>query len=147
MKKRLHTIADYSNPKIIAELSARLQERGLSAIEITTQDGQLKIETSTIETSPRAQNSSPVQSVSFAQTHDVLAQAPIAGIFLNTHPMREDKMIEKGQSVAKGDMLAFIRVGPVLVPVVAEKAGTLNAFAAEAGSLVGYGSALLKAKG
>nr|WP_236772225.1 biotin/lipoyl-containing protein [Agrobacterium tumefaciens] len=75
---------------------------------------------------------------------DILARAPIAGIFTLAHPQRPDRSVRAGQSVAKGEIVAFVAAGPVLVPVIAEKAGTVSEIVTETSALVGYGSTLLK---
>nr|WP_236778012.1 biotin/lipoyl-containing protein [Agrobacterium tumefaciens] len=68
----------------------------------------------------------------------------MAGIFTPTHPQRPNRAAQTGQSVAKGEIVAFIAAGRVLVPVIAEKAGTVSEIVTETGVLVGYGSTLLK---
>nr|WP_246670555.1 biotin/lipoyl-containing protein [Agrobacterium sp. ICMP 6402] len=68
----------------------------------------------------------------------------MAGIFTPAHPQRPDRAVQLGQSVAKGEIVAFVTTGLLIVPVIAEKAGTVSEIVAEAGALVGYGSTLLK---
>ncbi len=139
MKKRSQSISNFSEPQVIAALAAQLERQGLSAIEITTEDGHLEITSSTLAQSPTAK--SPTTA-----SDDALARAPITGLFLTAHPMRRDKAIEKGQKIGKGDIVAFIGIGPLLVPVTAQKAGIFNGFAASAETLVGYGDVLLKGR-
>lgn len=140
MKKRSQSISNFSEPQVIAALAAQLERQGLSAIEITTEDGHLEITSSTIAQSPAA------KSPTISTPDEPLARAPIAGLFLTAHPMRRDKAIEKGQKIGKGDIVAFIGIGPLLVPVTAQKAGIFNGFAASAETLVGYGDVLLKGR-
>ena len=70
---------------------------------------------------------------------DCVHVGPVGG-----EDQRPDRAVRTGQSVAKGEIVAFIAAGLVLVPVIAEKAGTVSEIVAEAGTLVGYGSTLLK---
>nr|WP_246746667.1 biotin/lipoyl-containing protein [Agrobacterium burrii] len=68
----------------------------------------------------------------------------MAGIFTPNHPQRPDRAVQAGRSVTKGEIVAFVAAGLLIVPVIAEKAGTVSEIVAEAGALVGYGSAVLK---
>ncbi|MCZ7480897.1 MULTISPECIES: biotin/lipoyl-containing protein [Rhizobium/Agrobacterium group] len=143
MKRQPVSISRYSKPGTIADLAAHLERNNVSAIEIETPDGSLKIVGMAGDQTPAAlrpieTNKAPVK------TGDILARAPMAGIFTPAHPQRPDRVVQAGQSVVKGEIVAFVTAGLVLVPVIAEKAGTVSEIVAETGTLVGYGSTLLK---
>lgn len=143
MKRQPVSISRYSEPGTIAELAAHLERNNVSAIEIETPDGSLKIVAMAGGQAPAARRPSeaakaPVKPVG------ILARAPMAGIFTPAHPQRPDRVVQAGQSVTKGEIVAFVAAGLLIVPVIAEKAGTVSEIVAEAGALVGYGSALLK---
>ncbi|MFJ1310111.1 biotin/lipoyl-containing protein [Rhizobium sp. AU243] len=143
MKRQPVSISRYSEPGTIADLAAHLERNNVSAIEIETPDGSLKIVAMAVGQAPAAlrpieTNKAPVKA------GDILARAPMAGIFTAAHPQRPNRAVRAGQSVAKGEIVAFVAAGPVLVPVIAEKAGTVSETVTETGALVGYGSTLLK---
>ncbi|PYG58666.1 biotin/lipoyl-containing protein [Rhizobium sp. UGM030330-04] len=143
MKRQPVSISRYSEPGTIADLATHLERNNVSAIEIKTPDGSLKIVAMAGGQAPAGErpietNKAPVKA------GDILARAPMAGIFTAAHPQRPDRAVQAGQSVVKSEIVAFIAVGPVLVPVIAEKAGTVSEIVTEAGALVGYGSPLLK---
>ncbi|AQS64383.1 hypothetical protein AGRHK599_LOCUS3827 [Rhizobium rhizogenes] len=143
MKRQPVSISRYTEPGTIADLAAHLESNNVSAIEIETPDGSLKIVAMAGGQAPAGErpietNKAPVKA------GDILARAPMAGIFTAAHPQRPDRAVQAGQSVVKSEIVAFIAVGPVLVPVIAEKAGTVSEIVTEAGALVGYGSPLLK---
>ncbi|MGV2018935.1 acetyl-CoA carboxylase biotin carboxyl carrier protein [Agrobacterium sp. 22-223-1] len=143
MKRQPVSISRYSEPGTIADLAAHLERNNISAIEIETPDGSLKIVAMAGGQAPVAQR--PIEAAKApVKAGDILARAPMAGIFTPAHPQRPDRAVRAGQSVAKGEIIAFIAAGPVLVPVIAEKAGTVGEIVTEAGALVGYGSTLLK---
>lgn len=143
MKRQSVSISRYSEPDIIADLAAHLERNNVSAIEIETPDGSLKIVGMAGGQAPTAPQ--PVETTKApAKTGDPLARAPIAGIFAPIHPQRPDRPVQTGKSVAKGEIVAFVIVGPVIVPVVADKDGIVTDVVAQAGALVGYGSPLLK---
>ncbi|MQB09922.1 MULTISPECIES: biotin/lipoyl-containing protein [Agrobacterium] len=143
MKRQPVSISRYSEPGTIAELAAHLERNNVSAIEIETSDGSLKIVAmaggqASAEQRPIGATKAPIK------TGNILARAPMAGIFTPAHPQRPDRAVQLGQSVAKGEIVAFVTTGLLIVPVIAEKAGTVSEIVAEAGALVGYGSTLLK---
>ena len=143
MKRQPVSIFRYSEPGTIADLAAHLERNNVSAIEIETPDGSLKIVAMAGGQAPAAQRPSEAVKAP-VKARDILARAPMAGIFTPAHPQRPDRAVQAGQSVAKGEIVAFIAAGPVLVPVIAEKAGTVSEIVTEAGALVGYGSTILK---
>ncbi len=142
MKRQPVSVSRYSEPGTIADLAAHLERNNVSAIEIETPDGSLKIVAMAGGQAPAAQR--PIEAAKAPVKADILARAPMAGIFTPAHPQRPDRAVRAGQSVAKGEIVAFIAAGPVLVPVIAEKGGTVSEIVTEAGTLVGYGSTLLK---
>ena len=143
MKRQPVSISRYSEPGTIAELAAHLERNNVSAIEIETPDGSLKIVATAGGQDPVAQWLSEAAKAP-VKTVGILARAPMAGIFTPAHPQRPDRAVQLGQSVAKGEIVAFVTAGPVIVPVIAEKAGAVSEIVAEASALVGYGSTLLK---
>lgn len=144
MKKRPPSISRFSDPDILAEIAAHLDRNNVSTIEIETFDGELKIMSpvrsgQSIVPQPVVPQAAPVRE------EPTLARAPIAGIFLPAHPLRPEHTIQPGRSITEGEIVAFMKAGPVLTPVTAEKGGVVAAVTAEPGTLVGYGYALLKA--
>ncbi len=139
------SISSFSNPAVIAELAAHLHRNNVASIHIEAADGELKLVApvgASLQTTHRA---TPVL-ISASQPGSLLAKAPTAGIFAAAHPLRPEREISTGSAVAKGDIVAFVKVGPVLVPVIAEKAGKVVSVTSETGTLVGYGTSLFTAK-
>ncbi|MFK3780244.1 acetyl-CoA carboxylase biotin carboxyl carrier protein [Agrobacterium sp. NPDC089420] len=143
MKRQPVSISRYSEPGTIADLAAHLARNNVSAIEIETPDGSLKIVAMAGGQAAAARR--PIETAKVpVKAGDILARAPMAGIFIPAHPQHPDRAVQTGQSVTKGEVVAFVAAGLVIVPVIAEKAGTVGEIVAEAGALVGYGSTLLK---
>lgn len=143
MKRQPVSISRYSEPGTIADLAAHLERNNVSAIEIETPDGSLKIVAMAGGQAPAAQR--PIEAAKApVKAGDILARAPMAGIFTPAHPQRPDRVVQAGQSVVKGEIVAFIAARNVLVPVIAEKAGTVSEIVTETGVLVSYDSTLLK---
>lgn len=68
--------------------------------------------------------------------------APLAGVFLATHPLHDAPLVEPGGRVAAGQTIGLIRIGALLAPVLAPADAVLVDRLAETGALVGYGEPL-----
>lgn len=73
-----------------------------------------------------------------------LVRAGSVGTVLHTHPLREDPLLQAGQSVCAGQTVALLKIGTVLLPVPSPHDGTVLRILAEHGSIVGYGDGLVE---
>ena len=119
-----------SDPAIIAAISEALSQAGVDGIEIERGQEKLRI---VVEHNGAA--SVIVDAAKTAQTNT--AKAPLAGMF-------QPASGASPREVAAGEILGFIRVGPVLLPVKAPQAGVLTRALAEKDVLVGYGDPLFE---
>lgn len=129
---------DFTDPAIMQQIAAWLENSGASAIEIETEDGRHVRIVMDGEVTLRADNG-PRDVVSMVPVSITAAKAPFAGHFLDAHPARGTPAAAEDTAVAAGDIVGFVKVGPLLLPVRAPDAGTLNACSVKAGDLVGYG--------
>jgi acetyl-CoA carboxylase biotin carboxyl carrier protein len=74
----------------------------------------------------------------------VAMPSPGFGIFLHAHPLHDTPLVRVGDSVAVGQLLAFLKIGPLLVPVPAQHEGVITAIVAQHGALVGFGDPLFR---
>jgi acetyl-CoA carboxylase biotin carboxyl carrier protein len=79
-----------------------------------------------------------------AEDETVAMPSPGFGIFLHAHPLHETPLVRAGDSVAAGQLLGFLKVGPLLVPVPAQHEGVITAIVAQDGALVGFGDPLFR---
>lgn len=90
----------------------------------------------------RSASASPVADEQPTQAHqsgyDVI-RAKAAGVLRFGHPCAASVERTAGETVAQGDMVAFLQVGEVLSAVTAQRAGTLGHRFLPDGALVGYG--------
>lgn len=70
--------------------------------------------------------------------------SPGVGVFLHAHPLRDDPLVRPGDRVAAGQALGLLRIGCLLVPVVAPRSGIVQAVPAADGALVGFGDPLVE---
>ncbi|MBS0455025.1 MAG: acetyl-CoA carboxylase biotin carboxyl carrier protein subunit [Proteobacteria bacterium] len=73
-----------------------------------------------------------------------LVRAGSVGIVLHSHPLRTEPLVQPGQQVAAGQALALLRIGPVLLPVAAPRAGVVSRIFSSHESAVGFGAPLVE---
>ncbi|WP_105439957.1 acetyl-CoA carboxylase [Neorhizobium sp. T25_13] len=124
---------DFSDPATIAFLTEALTAAGVSGLEISWPSGRLRIVIATgneagIDVSVTSRPAPTAQP-------PVVVKAPMAGHFYPGSPSR---------SVSATDILGFLRVGPVLLPLCAGRTGILTKQLAEPDALVGFGDPLFE---
>ncbi|MBX4936107.1 acetyl-CoA carboxylase [Rhizobium binae] len=132
---------DFSDPATIAFLTDALTAAGVKGLEISRPDGQIRIDVSgeggacisTQLAPPRPSGSAPV-----------VVKAPLAGHFCAEHPAAAVTPQTLPRSVSAVDLLGFIRVGHVLLPLRARHSGVLTRLLAEPDALVGFGDPLFE---
>jgi acetyl-CoA carboxylase biotin carboxyl carrier protein len=77
-----------------------------------------------------------------APTIAVRASSP--GVFLDRHPLHERAIVSIGNEVRAGELIGFLQVGPLLMPVLAPQAGTMTEVFVERAKIVGYGEPLFE---
>ncbi|WP_047459283.1 hypothetical protein [Rhizobium rhizogenes] len=129
---------DFTDPAIMQQIAAWLENAGASAIEIETEDGRHIRIVMDDEVSHHIDDG--LRDVAPTMpAHVAAAKAPFAGHFLDAHPARGMPAAAEDTAITAGDILGFVKVGPLLLPVRAPEAGTLNECPVKAGDLVGYG--------
>jgi len=133
---------DFGDPAVIASLAAALETAGVDGMEIA-QDARtvrIVIERGGLGAVVQVDALRP----SPAATPAISVAAPLAGLFCGAHPASFAPPLELPREVVTGDMLGFIRIGPILLPIKASGTGTLMRSLAGDGSLVGYGDPLFE---
>ncbi|MBP1860348.1 acetyl-CoA carboxylase [Rhizobium herbae] len=133
---------NFGDPAVIASLAAALEAAGVDGIEIEQDARKVRIviERGILGAVPQVDASQH----SSAATHAISVAAPTAGLFCSAHPASVAPPLELPREVVPGEMLGFIRVGPILLPVKASGTGILMRSLAGDGSLVGYGEPLFE---
>jgi acetyl-CoA carboxylase biotin carboxyl carrier protein len=72
----------------------------------------------------------------------LVVRAPGPGIFLDRHPLREGATAPVGAEIVAEAPLAFLQVGPLLMPVPAPLTATVTDVLVRPGTVVGYGTPL-----
>ncbi|ARO32986.1 hypothetical protein NXC14_PB00162 (plasmid) [Rhizobium sp. NXC14] len=132
---------DFGDPATIALLTQALTDAGVDGLEISRPGAQLRIvilgegeaRISPTEAAQRAPGS--VQTV---------VKAPMAGRFCVEHPAASAALQNLPRSLSDTDILGFIGVGDVLLPLRAGRPGVMTRQLAAPGALVGYGDPLFE---
>jgi acetyl-CoA carboxylase biotin carboxyl carrier protein len=70
--------------------------------------------------------------------------ASTAGLFLHRHPLHETALAPEGIPVRAGQALGLLRIGPLLVPVIAPRDGIVGAMLVTHETVVGFGTGLVE---
>jgi acetyl-CoA carboxylase biotin carboxyl carrier protein len=70
--------------------------------------------------------------------------ASTVGIFLHRHPLHEAALAPEGTPVRAGQALGLLRIGPLLVPVIAPRDGIVGATLVAHETAVGFGTGLVE---
>ncbi|HXV30888.1 MAG TPA: hypothetical protein VD840_11200 [Sinorhizobium sp.] len=127
------------NPASLEKIALWLENAGVGSIEIETEDGRLVRIVAGEDATSRDAGHDPAASAATEPPRVRPAAAPIAGHVLPVHPARDAAEATIGASVVPEQIIGFVRVGPLIMPIRAETAGTLDACLVEPGDLVGYG--------
>ncbi|MBY3170561.1 acetyl-CoA carboxylase biotin carboxyl carrier protein [Rhizobium laguerreae] len=133
---------DFSDPATIALLSEALTAAGVDGLEISRPGGQLRIIVAgergaginSTEATPPVPGLAPGSA-------SAVVKAPMAGRFCLKHSASATPQ-NLPRSVSDADIVGFVGVGHILLPLRAGRSGVLTRLLAEPGALVGFGDPL-----
>ncbi len=137
----------------LKELSIALmdavKQRGVSILDVKTEDFQLHIELPTVDVSVPAPviSTAPVAGAQAMPQECVFSgtpvEAPLVGVFYSAPAPEEPPFIEVGQQVKKGDTLFIIEAMKTMNEIVAPCDGTVSRVLAQNGDMVEYKQVLV----
>jgi acetyl-CoA carboxylase biotin carboxyl carrier protein len=119
-----------------------MQEADIDSLALATPTQVLRL-TRGDEGYDLAQSSPAAPAEPARQPTVVPALAPCAGVFLDQHPDGPEFFARPGQPVVAGEIMALLKIGLLLVPVVAPADGIRGQALQAAGAVVGYGTPLM----
>ncbi|MBY5556232.1 acetyl-CoA carboxylase [Rhizobium leguminosarum] len=136
---------DFSDQATIAFLTEALTAAGVNGLEISQPDGQLRIvvaekggaQISSTEATPPAPGFAPGSA-------STVVKAPMAGRFCVEHPAASAVPQNLPRSVSDADIVGFVGVGHILLPLRPGRSVILTRLLAEPGALVGFGDPLFE---
>ncbi len=126
---------DFSDLETIAFLTDALTAAGVDGLEISGASGQLRIVISA---------KSEVRTAGMPPAQAFVVKATMAGIFCLQRPGSAGTSADLPRSVTASEVLGFLRIGPILLPISAGRAGLLTRRVAQPDTLVGFGDALFE---
>ncbi|MBB5575558.1 acetyl-CoA carboxylase [Rhizobium paranaense] len=133
---------DFSDPLTIAALADALTAAGVDGLEISRPGGNLRIVVSK-EAGAQISLTGKAQP-GLAAISAAPVKAPMAGHFYPLHPRDTNGAERLPRTVASEDVIGFIRIGSVLLPVPAGRSGLLAKQLMEPDALVGFGDPLFE---
>ncbi|NEJ30670.1 acetyl-CoA carboxylase [Rhizobium leguminosarum] len=132
---------DFSDPATIAFLTEALTAAGVNGLEISRPGGQLRI----IVAGERGTRISSTEATPPAPGFtSAVVKASMAGRFCVEHPASHAVPQKLPRSVSDADIVGFVGVGHILLPLRAGRSGVLTRLLAEPGALVGFGDPLFE---
>ena len=119
-------------PDDMAALAAAFAESGLAELHLTAPGTDIRLRRAGSEPAPAATPTPRAGAIT----------APGVGIFLPRHPLRTQALTSSGSRVRAGQVVALLRIGPLLRPVVAPAEGIIGTALVAEGAMVGYATAL-----
>lgn len=133
---------DFSDPAIIAFLEEALTAAGVDGLEISQSGGSLRIVVSAMA-GPQVSltgNARP----GLAAVRTATVKAPMAGHFYPLHSSDSDGAERLPRTVAREDVIGFIRIGSLVLPIPAGQSGRLTKQLMEPDALAGFGDPLFE---
>ena len=124
----------------IQELARWLQASDIDTLELSSPQGHVRLQRG--QPVQKVVAPAPVPSADPASTDAVAVRAPGLGVFLHSHPQRNAPLVQAGQTVAVGQVIGLLQIGPLLLPVPAPCQGVVDTVALPHGDTVGYGTPL-----
>lgn len=126
-------------PEDLSEIAAAMAAAGIGHLELTGPGVRLAL--------GRGPSAEPLAVAVAAETMApeagaIAVTAPGVGTFLRAHPLHDRPLAAAGDAVGAGQPIAALRVGALLLPVVAPAAAVVVDATVEDGALVGYGDRL-----
>lgn len=127
-----------------AEIAAWFAAAGLGELELSGPGGRLRLRRGELGAAPGPIAPDDTSAAQAAGPGREVVASPGVGVFLRAHPLRDQPLAAPGERVAEGQALGLLRIGSLLVPVLAPRPGTVRAIPAEDGALVGFGDPLFE---
>ncbi|MCK9814514.1 hypothetical protein M1B35_10335 [Pseudomonas sp. MAFF 302046] len=125
----------------IRQLAVWLKESHLAGAEIQRPGLHLLLKRSVDEPNAAAPVTAPEPA---AESEASLLKTPGLGRLLLTHPQQNEELASLGSRVEPGQLVAFLQVGDLLLPVRSQRAGRVAALLVPCGTTVGYGEAFMR---
>ena len=119
---------------LIKQLSTWISQRGIDLLELTTPEAALSLQRD-------APDSAAADLVQGSGYHELTAPSP--GRYLDRHPLSTQPLVMSGASVEAGQLVGFLQIGTLLLPLRSAQAGRIVSLPPSPGDTLGYGSVVM----
>ena len=119
---------------LIKQLSTWISQRGIDLLELTTPEASLSLQ----RDAPAPAAADPVQE---SRHQELIAPSP--GRYLDRHPLSAQPLVKPGASVEAGQLVGFLQIGTLLLPLRSPQAGRIVSLPRSPGDTLGYGSVVM----
>jgi acetyl-CoA carboxylase biotin carboxyl carrier protein len=126
------------------KLSAWMAEAGIDELELIGPSFRLRLNGDGLQAHDDRAGDRPSDVVPAQRAVNDVVAASTVGLFLHRHPLQETALAPEGTPVRAGQTLGLLRVGPLLVPVIAPRDGIAGAMLVAHETVVGFGTGLIE---
>ena len=126
----------------VRQLSKWLQDTDITLLELTGPGTSVRLRRDTA--GAILEQALPAAPPANEATATTVVRAGSVGVLLHAHPLRPEPLVRVGQQVSEGQPVALLKIGLVLLPVPAPRAGVVSRIVAANEAAVGFGEALIE---
>lgn len=124
----------------LQQMVSWMQQARLFQLSLTTPDSLIFLRRHPSDKRTTALSSQRPAAAVIDKTLNIIA--PCAGVFLAQHPCHAAPPVAAGRPVQGGDIVGFLRIDALILPVLAIDSGIISEPKVQEGDLVGYGKTL-----
>ena len=124
---------------LIKQLSAWISQRGIDLLELTTPEASLSLQR--VAAAPVAAERAAADPAQGSRHHELAAPSP--GRYLDRHPLSTQPLVISGASVEAGQLVGFLQIGALLLPLRSAHAGRIVSLPHCPGDTLGYGNVVM----
>jgi acetyl-CoA carboxylase biotin carboxyl carrier protein len=128
----------------LSDLSAWMAEAGIDELELIGPSFRLRLGGDGRQAHDDQAGDRPGDAASGQVPSSDVVAASTVGLFLHRHPLHEAALAPEGTPVRAGQALGLLRIGPLLVPVIAPRDGIVGALLVAHETVVGFGTGLVE---
>ena len=136
--------------KEIRKYAELMKELELTGLEITVDNGKVRLERSIVQTVPeRAVFVQPAGQTTQPEpenTDEISIKSPIVGVFYASPAENADAYVKVGDPVQKGQTLCIVEAMKLMNEITAEEEGVISKVCVPNGQVVEYGTELFRMK-
>ena len=126
----------------VRQLSKWLQDTDITLLELTGPGTSVRLRRDAA--GAVLEQALPAAQPANEATTTTVVRAGSVGVLLHAHPLRSEPLVRVGQQVSEGQPVALLKIGLVLLPVPAPRAGVVRRIVAPNEVAVGFGEALIE---